>query len=139
MKKVSLERLFAECNVVSNHLADNAETKGMLRGSHFASMLPDATFLNTARGAQVVEDELIAVLKARPDLTAVLDVTEPEPPLPGSELYDLPNCILTPHVAGSSGNEVKRMGQYMRQQQKNVENGDPCQYEVTLEMLKTMA
>ena len=139
VEKVSLERLFAECQVVSNHLADNAETKGMLRGEHFAAMLPSATFLNTARGAQVVEDELIAVLKARPDLTAVLDVTEPEPPLEGSELYDLTNCILTPHVAGSSGDEVKRMGEYMRQQQRNVENGDPCQYEVTLEMLKTMA
>lgn len=139
VEKVSLERVFAECQVVSNHLADNAETKGMLRGSHFASMLPDATFLNTARGAQVVEGELIAVLKARPDLTAILDVTEPEPPLEGSELYDLPNCILTPHIAGSSGDEVKRMGQYMREQQRNVENGDPCQYEVTMEMLKTMA
>lgn len=138
-KKVSLETLFAECFVVSNHLANNEQTKGILKAEHFEKMLPYATFLNTGRGAQVVEKDLIATLKARPDLTAVLDVTDPEPPLLGSEFYTLPNCILTPHIAGSIGNEVQRMGEYMYKEYECLTSGKPCKYEVTLEMLRTMA
>lgn len=139
VKKVSLETIFAECQVVSNHLADNEQTKGMLDGKLFEKMLPFATFLNTGRGAQVVENDLINVLKARPDLTAILDVTYPEPPEKGSELYTLANCILTPHIAGSLGNEVRRMGKYMMEEYESFIRNEPCKYEVTLEMLKTMA
>ena len=137
--KVSLETLFAQCQVVSNHLANNEQTKGMLKGVHFASMLPYATFLNTGRGAQVVEQELVQVLRERPDLTAILDVTFPEPPVEGSPLYTLPNCLLSPHIAGSLGNEVRRMGAYMMAEYENFSQNKPCQYEVTPEMLKTMA
>lgn len=139
VKKVSLEALFKECNVVSNHLANNEQTRGMLDGKLFESMLPYSTFINTGRGAQVVEADLIKVLKERPDLTALLDVTFPEPPEPNSELYTLPNCILTPHIAGSAGNEVRRMGEYMIEEYKKLIQGIPCAYEVSLEMLKTMA
>ena len=139
VEKVNLETLFKECQVVSNHLANNAQTQGMLGGKLFESMLPNATFINTGRGAQVVEQDLINTLKSRPDLTALLDVTFPEPPEEGSELYTLPNCILTPHIAGSSGNEVRRMGEYMKEEHQNFLKNEPYKYEVTLEMLKTMA
>lgn len=139
VEKVSLETLFRECQVVSNHLANNAQTRGMLGGRLFEMMLPNAAFINTGRGAQVVEADLIRVLKARSDLTAILDVTYPEPPEEGSELYALPNCILTPHIAGSTGNEVRRMGKYMMEEYRNLTCNKPCKYEVTLEMLKTMA
>lgn len=139
VKKVSLETLFEECQVVSNHLANNEQTKGMLDGKLFESMLPYSTFINTGRGAQVVESDLIKVLKERPDITALLDVTFPEPPESDSEFYTLPNCILTPHIAGSTGNEVRRMGEYMKEEYKKFIQNEPCKYEVTLEMLKTMA
>ncbi len=139
VKKVSLEDLFKECQVVSNHLANNEQTKGMLNGALFEKMLPYATFINTGRGAQVVEAELINTLKSRPDITALLDVTFPEPPEQDSEFYTLDNCILTPHIAGSSGNEVQRMGAYMKEEYKNFIENKPCKYEVTLDMLKTMA
>ena len=138
-KKVSLETLFSECQVVSNHLADNKQTQGMLGGKLFETMLPYATFINTGRGAQVVEADLIKVLNERPDITALLDVTFPEPPEKDSELYSLKNCILTPHIAGSAGYEVRRMGEYMIEEYKNLIENKPCKYEVTLEMLKTMA
>ncbi|MBQ3054610.1 MAG: hydroxyacid dehydrogenase [Oscillospiraceae bacterium] len=137
--KCSLKTLFEECCVVSNHLANNAETKGMLTHEHFSSMRPYATFINTGRGAQVVEADLIDVLKQRPDLTAILDVTDPEPPVSGSELYLLENCMLTPHIAGSIGNEVQRMGEYMMTEYRGFLENKVCNYEVTLEMLKTMA
>lgn len=139
VKKVSLETVFRECTVVSNHLADNYQTKGMLDGRLFESMPPYSTFINTGRGAQVVEDDLIRVLKERPDVTALLDVTDPEPPEGDSDFYTLPNCILTPHIAGSSGNEVRRMGEYMKEEYESLVGNKPCKYEVTLEMLKTMA
>ncbi len=139
VEKVSLEAVFEECQVVSNHLANNEQTKGMLNGPLFEKMLPYATFINTGRGAQVVEAELINTLKSRPDLTAILDVTYPEPPVADSELYTLQNCILTPHIAGSAGYEVQRMGKYMEDEYENLINNKPCKYEVTLEMLKTMA
>lgn len=139
VEKGSLASLFAECSVVSNHLADNGQTKGMLNGALFSSMRPYATFLNTGRGAQVNEDELVQVLRQRQDLTAVLDVTMPEPPMEGHPFYALPNCILTPHIAGSSGNEVHRMAKYMAEEFVRFENGEPCLYEVTEQMLATMA
>lgn len=137
--KCSLEEVFATCQVVSNHLANNAQTVGMLNGPLFASMLPYATFLNTGRGAQVVEADLAQVLADRPDLTAILDVTWPEPPEAGHPFYSLPNCWLTPHIAGSSGDEVHRMAEYMIEEFKNHVIGQPVRYEVNMEMLKTMA
>lgn len=139
LKMVSLEELFATCQVVSNHLANNAQTRGMLGASLFRSMPRDATFINTGRGAQVVEDDLAAVLAERPDLTAILDVTWPEPPVAGHPFYSLPNCILTPHIAGSSGNEVRRMAEYMLEEFRLVAASRPARYEVTEAMLATMA
>ncbi len=137
--KVSLEELFRQCNVTSNHLANNAQTQSMLNYSHFASMPPFSTFLNTGRGAQVVETDLVRALKERPDIFAVLDVTDPEPCENNHEFYSLANCILTPHIAGSAGKEVHRMAEYMLNEFEDYTNGTPCKYEVTAKMLETMA
>ena len=87
----------------------------------------------------MVESELADVLEAHPDLTAILDVTEPEPPLPDSRFYTLENCILTPHIAGSSGNEVHRMAEYMAEEFSLYISGAKTKYEVTHKMLETMA
>lgn len=139
VQKTSLERLFRSCSVVSNHLADNAQTRGLLTYPLFSSMPRGAVFLNTGRGAQVVEADLCAALRERPDLTAVLDVTDPEPPPPDSPLFGLANCFLTPHIAGSSGDEVRRMSESMLAEfQAHLQNR-PTRCEVTQEMLKTMA
>ena len=139
VRKTSLEELFSTCSVVSNHLANNAATRGMLGYGLFASLPPYATFINTGRGAQVVEDDLVKVLLERSDLTAVLDVTDPEPPVAGHPFYTLENCFLTPHVAGSLGGEVVRMSEYMVEEYRAFATGQPCRYEVTEPMLQTMA
>lgn len=139
VKNSTIEEIFAGCQVVSNHLANLPQTVGMLKKEHFASMLPYATFINTGRGAQIVEADMIEVLTQRPDLVAVLDVTHPEPPVENSPLYSLPNCIITPHIAGSLGNEVRRMSKYMVAEFNHYIQGEPCQYEVTTEMLQWMA
>ena len=80
---VELDALFRECDVVSLHAPALDSTRGMVTGEHFLSMKARASFINTARGSLVREPEMLAVLEARPDLFAVLDVTAPEPPVPG--------------------------------------------------------
>ena len=137
--KCSLREIFSTCFVVSNHLANNEDTKNIMKKEHFSSMRKYATFINTGRGAQVIEKDLCEVLKDRVDLTAILDVTYPEPPEEGHPFYTLPNCILTPHIAGSYGDEVKRMGEYQLTEFRKYLDGVPSEYEITLKMLETMA
>ncbi|POH75415.1 hydroxyacid dehydrogenase [Arthrobacter glacialis] len=107
---VTLQELFASSQVVSIHCPLLPATRGMVNRDLLESMQPDATLINTARGALINESDLIDVLAVRPDLTAMLDVTWPEPPAPGSPLYTLPNVFLTPHIAGSLGSECGRLG-----------------------------
>lgn len=139
VKKESLEYIFRECTVISNHLANNLQTQGMLKAEYFASMQKNAVFINTGRGAQVDENGLIAAMKAEPCRVALLDVTDPEPPKPDSELYRLDNIFLSPHIAGSIGREVERMGEYMYDEYRAYIAGETMKYEVSAEMLVTMA
>lgn len=138
VEKVSLEELFRRSYVVSNHIPDLPGTKQMLGASLFESMREGATFINTGRGAQVVESHLIRVLKARPDLTALLDVTEPEPPVATSPLWTLPNVVLSPNVGGTIGDEVTRLADVMIDELVAWSAGQPLRYQVTREMLETM-
>lgn len=139
VEKCELPALFERAFVISNHLANNAQTRGILNGTLFSKMRENAVFINTGRGAQVVEEDLVRVLRDRPDLTALLDVTDPEPPVEGHPFYTLPNCLLTPHIAGSMGDEVARMGAYMSLECEAYLSGKPTKYEVTEKMLEKMA
>jgi phosphoglycerate dehydrogenase-like enzyme len=126
VEMVSLAELFVRSDVVSLHAPQIAETIGLVTGAHLACMKSGATFINTARGAIVREKEMIDVLRARPDdLTAVLDVTDPEPPSASCALFDLPNVFLTPHIAGSLDGECMRMGQWMLEELKRYLAGKP--------------
>lgn len=139
VRKAGLEEIFATCQTVSNHLANNPATRGLLGYALFSRMLPTATFLNTGRGAQVVEDDLARALREEPGRCAVLDVTFPEPPAADSPLRALPNVLLTPHFAGSSGLEVRRMGEAMLAAFRDWREGRPSPTRVTAGMLETMA
>lgn len=139
VKKVSLVDAFKRGMVVSNHLADVAETKGLLGRLHFNAMRKNAVFINTGRGATVVEKELVSVFEQRPDLTALLDVTYPEPPSAESPLHELPNVILSSHIAGSIGDEVLRMADTMIEEFLAWRDGRPLRHAVTAGMLATMA
>ena len=136
-RTVLLEEAFRTAYVVSNHLPNREDNQKVLTKELFASMRQGATFINTGRGAQVDEAGLIEVLKARPDLTALLDVTFPEPPEAGSELYTLPNVRLTTHIAGSLNDEVHRMADYVIGDYLHFAAGEPLEHEVTEEMLMT--
>ncbi len=135
----SLSEIFRECDVISNHLANNAQTQKIITKELLCSMKPDATFINTGRGAQVDEKGLCLALLQEKERTALLDVTHPEPPKPCSPLWYLPNVFMTPHIAGSLGQEFWRMADYMVKESIALTQGQELHYEVTDEMLKTMA
>jgi phosphoglycerate dehydrogenase-like enzyme len=139
VRLAGLEEIFCGCDIISNHLADKPETRNMLNYALFSKMKPYATFINTARGAQVVEKELARALREVKTRTAVLDVTVDEPVSLFSPLRYQKNIILTPHIAGSSGNEFFRMADYLIEDFLRFSRGEPCRYEVTLKMLETMA
>ncbi len=137
VRSVSLEDAFAHGHCVSNHLANVPETKEMIRGKHFELMRPDAVFINTGRGATVHQAEMIEVLKKRPDLSVLLDVwTEDDS---SSELFELSNVFLSSHIAGSANGELARMAEFVFEQYRAWQRGEPKQGEVSLEMLPTMA
>ncbi len=138
-KTESLPDLFAKCHVVSNHLANNSETVNIIDKSCFEKADKNGVLINTGRGQQINENDMISALKNNPDYIAVLDVTYPEPPKEDSELYLLPNVFLTPHIAGSTGKEVQRMGEYMYDDFLRYLAGEETKYEVTMDMLSTMA
>lgn len=134
-----LDEIFRRADVVSLHTPWLPETEGMITGALLRSMKPNATFINTARGAIVREAEMIAVLQERPDLTAVLDVTYPEPPEAGSLLYTLPNVVLTPHIAGSMGAECRRMGRLIVDEFRRYVQGEPLQWAIPRHKAAIMA
>lgn len=136
---VSLEELFRVSDVVSLHTPWLPETEGLITGDLVRSMKHGATLINTSRGAVVNEPELCEVLRERPDLTAVLDVTWPEPPAPDSPLRTLPNVVLTPHIAGSMGREIERMGRWMIDEFFRYHSGSPLKHSISPAMLKRMA
>ena len=138
VEKVTLEELFARSYVVSNHVPDLPTTKDILGAELFERLRDGATFINSGRGAQVVEAELARVLAARPDLTALLDVTAPEPPRADSPLWSLPNVVISPHVGGTIGDEVVRLADCVIEEFEAWLAGRPLRYQVTREILATM-
>lgn len=105
---VGLDELCALADVVSVHAPQVPETRHMLDRRRLALIRDGATVINTARGSLVDGYALAAELESG-RLYAVIDVTEPEVLPADSVLYDLPNVLLTPHVAGSVGNELARL------------------------------
>ncbi|RCW74761.1 hydroxyacid dehydrogenase [Saliterribacillus persicus] len=135
----SLEEIFKQADVVSLHTPLLQETVGMVTGEHFQMMKEGASFINTARGAIVKEKEMLEVLKKRTDITAVLDVTDPEPPSEDSPFYTMDNVVITPHLAGSEGEECGRMGAYMLEELKRYVNAEPLKWQITKDQFDRMA
>ncbi len=137
--KASLEECFERAYVVSNHIPNMESTWNTLTGSHFASMRKGATFINTGRGATVENAGFVKSFTVRQDLTALLDVTWPEPLPPDSPIFDLPNVHVSTHIAGSTSTEVTRMGDETIQAFYEWLQSGVIRDEVTLKMLDTMA
>jgi phosphoglycerate dehydrogenase-like enzyme len=136
---VSLQRAFERGYVVSNHLADKPETRGLIDGVLIDSMRQNATFINTGRGQTVHEQEMMAVLKRRKDLTVLLDVTYPEPTGKNSPILALSNVHVSSHIAGAVNDEVHRLADLCIEEFERYLAGQPFKHEVTPEMIVRMA
>lgn len=139
VKKCEMAEIFAQCDVVSNHLANLPATVGIIKREYLLSMKPYSTFINTGRGPQLDEGDLYDMLTSDPTRWALLDVMTDEAHSDSNVLNTLPNCLITPHIAGSTGLEVRRMADYMADACGRVLRGEGCDYEVSLPMLDTMA
>ncbi|MFC5639848.1 hydroxyacid dehydrogenase [Kitasatospora cinereorecta] len=107
-RPVELDELCALSDVVSIHAPQLPATRHMIDRRRLTLMPDGATVVNTSRGSLIDQDALVAELVSG-RLNAVLDVTAPEVLPEDSPLYDLPNVLLTPHIAGSMGTELHRM------------------------------
>ncbi|KOX02994.1 hydroxyacid dehydrogenase [Streptomyces sp. NRRL B-3648] len=126
---VSLEELLRRSDIVTLHAPDIPETRHMLDRARLALVRDGGVLINTARGALVDHDALTQELVSG-RLSAVLDVTEPEPLPAGSPLYRLPNVFLTPHIAGSLGNELARLGVIVVEELERLAEGLPPRHRV---------
>ncbi|MEU5871721.1 hydroxyacid dehydrogenase [Glycomyces sp. NPDC047369] len=126
---VDLDSLVARCDVVSVHAPDLPETAKLISAERLAAMKDGTVVVNTARGRLVDTDALTAEVAAG-RLSAVIDVTHPEPLPAESPLYDLPNAFVTPHVAGSHGNELSRMGLFMVEEAERWARGEDLAHRV---------
>ena len=130
---VEIDELMARSDAVVL-LAPNIEAYHHLIDARRLALLRDGRFfINPGRGALVDEAALLAELQSG-RLTACLDVTDPEPPVEGSPLYSLPNCILTPHVAGSTDAECLRLGDQIVVELRRYLAGEPFDNEITEEL-----
>lgn len=120
----ALDELCANSSVVSVHAPQLPETRHLIGAAQLAAMPAGATLINTARGSLVDEAALLPELTGG-RLHAVLDVTEPDLPPVASPLYELPNVLLTPHVAGSLGNELHRMADQALDELERFASGRP--------------
>lgn len=139
VERISLEEAFARAFVVSNHLADKPETEGLIDGGLLRLLREGAVFINTGRGRTVNEADLVETLRRRPDLTALLDVTHPEPMPANSPLLQMPNAQVTSHIAGSINDETLRLADYCIEELDRYIRGEPLHHAVTAEMLTAMA
>lgn len=109
------------------------DTRHMIRYEDFQQMKSDAVFINIARGSVVKESDLIRALREGEMKAAVLDVFEHEPLSEDSPLWELPGCIITPHVAGRSPRYTERALHIFRENlQRYCENRRPLRNEIDL-------
>ena len=134
IRQIDLPELLATCDIVSLHAPLTGETRRMIGAAELAAMRDDAVLINTARGELVDHDALVRELKSG-RLSAVLDVTDPEPLPADSVLFDLPNVFLTPHIAGSQGNELARLGTSAVDEVERLATGRALAFGVDLDAL----
>ncbi|MGW2564027.1 hydroxyacid dehydrogenase [Streptomyces sp. NPDC001514] len=135
---VGLDELVRRSHVVSIHAPELPETRHMFDARRIALLRDGATLVNTARGALVDTDALTEQLVTG-RIHAVLDVTEPEVLPAASPLYALPNVLLTPHIAGSLGNELGRMAHWAIDEVERYATGLPFAHGVGADELTRSA
>ena len=112
----ALDAALARADVVLIAAPSTPETVGLMNAARFAACRPGAILVNIARGNLVERDALLDALRSGRLAAAALDVMVPEPLAPDDPLWDEPNVLITPHVAGFEGPEgIDRLGGYVAQ------------------------
>jgi phosphoglycerate dehydrogenase-like enzyme len=132
VEKVELDDLLRRSRIVSLHAPITPKTVGMIGARELGLMRDGATFINTARGVLVDHAALAAELRSG-RITAVLDVTYPEPLPSDSPLFDL--AFVTPHIAGGLGFETRRLTDLAIDEIARYLRGEALQHQVTRDML----
>ena len=138
VRRTGLDELCSLSDVVSVHAPELPETRHMIDARLLGLMRDGATLINTARGSLVDQDALVEELVTG-RLHAVVDVTEPAHLPADSPLYNLPNVLLTPHIAGSVGNELHRMADSAVDELTRYAEGLPLAHPVLREQLDRTA
>ncbi|TNF88521.1 MAG: hydroxyacid dehydrogenase [Gammaproteobacteria bacterium] len=136
--KVGLSELLSGSDVVSLHAPLLKDTQHMIGARELSLMKDHSTLINTARGGLIEQNALLAELgKGR--LFAVLDTTDPEVLPADSPFYQLPNVFLTPHIAGSLGDETQRLTDYIVAEVERFSTGRSLKHLVRREQLARLA
>jgi D-3-phosphoglycerate dehydrogenase len=122
-----LADLVAQCDFVFLCAPLTAQTRGMIDGGLLARFKHGAVLVNVARGPLVVEADLVAALRSGALAAAALDVTPDEPLPPASPLWELPNVIITPHVAGQSARRIDQMTDFFCENLRRYRAGQPLE------------
>lgn len=130
--------LFARSDVLSIHTPLLPSTRGLVSADLLSSMKPGAVLINTARGA-VVDQEALAAQALAGSLRAVLDVTDPEVLPPDHPLWECEDVLITPHLAGSQGNELVRLRELALDELRRWIAGDSFRHPVRHESLELIA
>ncbi|MDD2441536.1 MAG: NAD(P)-dependent oxidoreductase, partial [Eubacteriales bacterium] len=138
-QKADMERILRESDIISLHAPSIPETRHMINADTLAQMKDNVILINTARGSLIDEAALYAHMAAGKIKYACLDVTDPEPPAVDNPLRTLPNCIITPHLAGQANNGLGRIGVHVCEEIMRCLGNEPLATRVTREMLSTMA
>ncbi|MEC4015719.1 hydroxyacid dehydrogenase [Streptomyces sp. H27-D2] len=121
---VDLDTLCRTSSIITVHAPQLPETRHLLNATLLAFIPDGGTVVNTARGS-LIDTAALGRECATGRLDAYLDVTDPEPLPAGHPLLSLPNVLVTPHVAGAQGSEVRRLGAYAVDEVVRFLRGDP--------------
>lgn len=127
---VALAELLERCDVLTLHVPSLPATHHLIGAVELALLRDGTTVINTARGA-VLDTAALEHECASGRIDAILDVTDPEPLPAHSVLYELPNVMITPHIAGSLGNETWRMSESALDELERHLSGRPPRTAVT--------
>ena len=125
-----LHGLLPQADVVVLIVPLTNATRGMMGATEIALMKRGALLVNAARGPVVVTDALVEALQQR-RIRAAVDVTDPEPLPPGHPLWSAPNCLITPHIGGSTPEFIYRAFRFGAAQVRRFIAGEPLENVVT--------
>jgi phosphoglycerate dehydrogenase-like enzyme len=138
VRNLPLDDVIGRADVLSLHAPALEATRHMINARRLALLRDGCTLINTARGSLIDQAALtIELVSGR--ISAVIDVTEPEVLPPTSPLYDLPNVLLTPHIAGAVGRERERLGEMAVAEVERFLRGVPLDHQVAAATLHLQA